>query len=159
MRFLIFYIILTTNVYSNLNGQKTICTIKIADSLVNYSINLIGRPYQWGGKNENGFDCSGFVYNVFGHFNVNTPRSSVDFNNFGFSVLSENCRKGDIILFTGSNMDTSIVGHVGIIISDSPSPIRFIHSSSSKNHSGVTITEFENSNYPKRYIGVRRILY
>jgi peptidoglycan DL-endopeptidase CwlO len=158
MRHLISLSILMTSIFNNLSAQKAFIPDNIADSIVYYAINLVGVPYQWGGNIDQGFDCSGFVSYVFGHFNIDIPRSSFYYYNLGISIPIDSCRKGDLILFSGTNMDTSTVGHAGIIISEYGEPIRFIHSSSSKNHQGVTITEYLNSNYLKRYIGIRRLV-
>jgi cell wall-associated NlpC family hydrolase len=127
-----------------------------ADSIVKYSITLVGKPYVYGGCSEKGFDCSGFVYFVYRHFDIEVPRSAADYAHFGKKIPLDSCAKGDIILFSGTDYNLNVVGHVGIIISGRGEPIRFIHSSSSAKHNGVTITEYRNSGYPKRYIGIRR---
>ncbi len=127
------------------------------DSIVKFAESFVGKPYLYGGCTQKGFDCSGFVYFVYKCFDIEVPRSSADYWTFGNEVAAENCQKGDIILFTGTNYDHSVVGHVGIIISNQGEPIRFIHSSSSKKHRGVTITDYASSSYPKRYMGIRRV--
>ncbi|MBI5539330.1 MAG: C40 family peptidase [Bacteroidia bacterium] len=128
-----------------------------ADSLVNYAKSFLGTPYKWGGSSAGGFDCSGFVSFIFRHFQITTPHGARDYYKLGKSISQDSCKKGDIILFTGTNYSRKSVGHVGIIISDFGEPLKFIHSSSSKNHWGVTITDFSNSAYPKRFMGIRRL--
>jgi len=97
------------------------------------------------------------VYYVYNHFDLEVPRSSADYAKVGMKIRMDAYRKGDIILFTGTNYDHSVVGHVGIIISNQDEPLQFIHSSSSKRHWGVTITDYQNSGYPERLIGIRRL--
>jgi len=128
------------------------------DSLINYAKSYLGKPYKYGSSCEKAFDCSGFVSFVFRHFGISTPNSSKDYYRTGTSILLDSCKKGDIILFTGTNFSRKQVGHVGIIISNQGEPVFFIHSSSSKNHWGVTITDYNNSAYPKRFMGIKRIL-
>lgn len=127
------------------------------DSLVNYAKSFLGTPYKWGGSSKNGFDCSGFVSFIFRHFQITTPHGARDYYKLGKIISQDSCKKGDIILFTGTNYSRKSVGHVGIIISDFGEPLKFIHSSSSKNHWGVTITDYKNSAYPKRFMGIRRL--
>jgi cell wall-associated NlpC family hydrolase len=45
------------------------------DSIVNYGMKFLGTPYVTAGCSKEGFDCSGFVYFVFQHFNIKVPRS------------------------------------------------------------------------------------
>jgi peptidoglycan DL-endopeptidase CwlO len=127
------------------------------DSLVAYAEKFIGVPYKWSGRSPEGFDCSGFVSYVYAHFNITLPRSSVDYKAIGMPVQPDSCRKGDIILFSGTDNNLSRVGHVGIVISNAGKPLQFIHSSSSKNHWGVIISEFKGTGYVDRFVGIRRL--
>ena len=125
------------------------------DEVVNFAQTLIGTPYVYGSTNPRvGFDCSGFITYVFNHFGVSVPRSSIDFTGVGKEVLVANAKRGDLILFTETNPDERLVGHMGIVISNTDS-LRFIHSSSGK-AMGVTITPL-NKNYLRRFMKVIRV--
>jgi cell wall-associated NlpC family hydrolase len=128
-----------------------------ADSLVAYAKTFIGVPYKWSGNTSEGFDCSGFVSFVYAHYNIRLPRSSADYYSIGIPVSTDSCRKGDIILFSGTDNNLSKVGHVGIIISNPGETLYFIHSSSSKKTWGVIISEFKGTRYVDRFIGIRRL--
>ena len=126
------------------------------DEFVAYAKTLLGTPYKYGSANPaGGLDCSGFITYVFGHFNVKTPRTSVDFTNEGQTIQPEEARPGDIVLFTGSDNSTGIVGHMGIIISNK-STMQFIHSASGKNI-GVIINNLTGY-YLTHFVKVIRIL-
>src|SRR5690606_38159444 len=58
----------------------------LRDSIVEYGIELLGTPYLTAGSGKEGFDCSGFVNFVYQHFNINVPRSSAAFENFGKEI-------------------------------------------------------------------------
>lgn len=120
--------------------------------IVEYAQTFIGVPYVWGGSSKNGFDCSGFVYHVFKHFNRAVSRTSKGFENKGTVVQLTESQPGDIILFTGTNASDRTIGHVGIILKNDNGIIDFIHSSSAKKHFGVTITRYNESGYVKRFI-------
>lgn len=129
------------------------------DSIVLFAKQYLGTPYKYGScsVSTGGFDCTGFASFVFAHYGVTIPRSSRDYERIGTTVDTAQAKRGDLILFTGTK-STKGVGHVGIVISNPGEPLRFIHSSSSKNHWGVTITEFPGSAYPKRFVRICRVL-
>lgn len=110
---------------------------------VNHAKTYIGVPYIYGGVDRNkGLDCSGFIYNVFLHFDTQPPRVSKDYTYLGKSIDIHKAKKGDIILFTSpSTHKSGIVGHMGIITETEPK-ILFIHSASGGNK-GVMISEFK----------------
>ena len=143
--------------FSFSKAQTTETIIFDKDSLVNYAKSFIGTPYKWGGSSSAGFDCSGFVSFVFRHFGITLSHGARDYYFIENNVSLDSCRKGDIILFTGTNFSRKSVGHVGIIISNPGEPVVFIHSSSSRKHWGVTITNYYESAYPKRFMGIRRL--
>jgi cell wall-associated NlpC family hydrolase len=127
----------------------------VPDSLADFAETLIGTPYNYGcAKPETGFDCSGFITYVFEHFNLHVPRSSVDFTHRGKEVPDSAARRGDLILFTGTDPNIRVVGHMGIVVSNTDS-LRFIHSTSGKEYS-VTITPL-NEHYRKRFMKVIRV--
>ena len=151
------------NIPSFSNSSKKMKTINVGgtdpEEVVRFAQTLVGTPYVYGSINPNvGFDCSGFITYVFNHFNISVPRSSSEFINVGETVLQSDALPGDLILFTspGSDNATSeIVGHMGLVTSNSDGMISFVHSTSGK-AMGVTITPL-NNHYQKRFLRVCRI--
>lgn len=130
-----------------------------ADSLIAYAQQFQGVKYCYGScVPKTGFDCSGFVYHVFGRFNIKVPRASLEYEKEGRVVKIDSARKGDVIVFTGTNPKDRSPGHVGIIISVSGEGLKFIHSSSGKKANGIITTNYSNSPYyQSRFIKVVRI--
>jgi cell wall-associated NlpC family hydrolase len=127
-----------------------------AGQLVAFAKTLIGTPYKFGcTAPSTGFDCSGFIGYVFHHFNIDVPRSSVEFTNEGRTILLDSAKAGDVILFTGTNSKIRTVGHIGLIVAHDTSGIQFIHSSSGAENS-VIITQL-NEGYMERFVKVVRI--
>ncbi len=129
------------------------------ESIIEFSKKQIGIHYHYAHCNpKEGFDCSGFVFYVFKHFDINVPRASMDYENMGKVIPIDSCRPGDVIVFTGTNEKNRHPGHVGIVLSKEGENIRFIHSSSSKIKSGVKISNFKDSpGYKIRFIKIVRL--
>jgi cell wall-associated NlpC family hydrolase len=142
------------------NHTETILPQSVINSercdLVDFAETLVGIPYKYGCTDPSvGFDCSGFIYYVFNHFNITVPRSSVEYTNLGKEVSIENAKPGDLILFTGTDSTIRVVGHMGIV-TENTDTLHFIHSSSGKIYS-VTITPL-NKYYLSRFIKIIDIL-
>jgi cell wall-associated NlpC family hydrolase len=129
-----------------------------ATELIGFAKTLIGIPYVYGSTDpKTGFDCSGFITYVFRHFNIEVPRSSIDFTDVGKTVTVEHAKQGDFILFTGTNAMETYIGHMGLVVSNDSTGLQFIHATSGK-AMAVTITQF-NEQYKKRFIRVARIFH
>jgi lipoprotein Spr len=125
--------------------------------LVYFACSLAGKPYKFGSSNPNqGFDCSGFVTYVFNHFGIMVPRTSMDFMPVHHEIAIKDAKQGDLILFTGSDSDKRVAGHMGIISSLAGEPLRFMHASSGK-HPGIVETDFPTPYYEARYIKTIRV--
>ena len=142
-------------IYSGSSKINTGNTLSL--DLVAYAKTLIGVPYQYAASDPNvGFDCSGFITNVFNHFNIAVPRSSVDFTNVQHEVPLQQAKPGDLILFTGTDSTIiRVVGHMGIITENMQGNMQFIHSTSGKQY-GVTITPLKKY-YLGRFVKVIRV--
>lgn len=124
--------------------------------LLDYSKSLIGIPYKYGSTDPaEGFDCSGFITNVFNHFNIKVPRSSINFTNVEREIDMNEAKPGDIVLFTGTDPTVRHVGHMGIITENNLGELKFIHSTSGKAN-GVTISAL-NKQYKERYVKIIRV--
>jgi len=156
---ILFFFTFHVNAQDAKNESSEAQKFNLRDSIVIFAEKHVGIPYLYAGITEKGFDCTGFVYFVFNHFGIKTSRSSSGYENAGGVVENKKTQKGDIILFTGTDSEIRKVGHAGIIYSNSDGTIYFIHSSSSKNHYGVTITNFnESTGYQKRFLRIISIL-
>ena len=131
-------------------------TAKVSPStIVDFAKTQLGVPYKFASTDPaQGFDCSGFITYVFKHFNIAVPRSSIDFTHVGKDIPMADAKKGDLILFTGTDSASVVVGHMGIVTENTDS-LRFIHSTSGKKY-GVTITTL-NEYYQKKFVEVIRI--
>lgn len=126
------------------------------DSIVNFAETLLGVPYKYASTDPaEGFDCSGFITYVFAHFKIAVPRSSVDFTNVGTQINLPDAKRGDLILFTGTDSTQRVVGHMGIVTENSDT-LKFIHSTSGRQY-GVTITVL-NDYYKGRFVKVIRYI-
>ena len=124
------------------------------DSLVVFAKKHLGVPYVAAGKSPEGFDCSGFVYYVFHRFNVDVPRSTIDFENFGTDIPIDQVRKGDLILFLSPTRP--VIGHMGIVVRPDGMNSDFIHATSGKQMS-VVVTSLSTPGYTKRFVKAIRV--
>lgn len=152
------FVFLTVSALSQA-GKLEIKEIIHADSLIKFSKQHLGTKYNYANCSpSDGFDCSGFVYFVFSHFNIKVPRSSSDYSHFGKPVPLDSAKIGDVIVFTGTDPKNRRPGHVGIVISKPGEEILFIHSSSDKRNSGIKISNYNASpNYKKRFLKIVRV--
>ena len=126
------------------------------DKLVNYAKKQIGIKYKYAGNSpKTGFDCSGYTQYVFSKFGYNVPRSSSAYAKTGKKINVKDCKKGDILLFTGSNKHKRTTGHLGIVVSNKKGTVKFIHASSSR---GVMISDLSITYFKDRILGARRII-
>jgi cell wall-associated NlpC family hydrolase len=141
--------------HSQNNLADTITLLKKSDSIIVYALKFMGTRYKYGSCSPSAFDCSGFTYYVFNHFDISLPRASYLMAGIGKVVALRECQKGDLIFFKGSDIKSKKIGHVGIVISSPGEPVMFIHASINK---GVTITPLSSAHYKPRFVKVMRIL-
>lgn len=116
--------------------------------IVQMAQQYMGTPYVWGGSRPGGFDCSGFIYYIYGQFGISLPRMSDGQFEMGRAISGDNLFPGDLVFFTTYEPGAS---HVGIYLGGG----RFIHASSAAGE--VTITPLGKSYYQERYLGARRV--
>ena len=118
----------------------------LRDNIVDYATTLLGKPYRNGAKGPDAFDCSGYVYYVYGRFGVPVPVSTEGLSKVGREVSREDIMRGDLAIFR-------IKGdhHVGIMING----LEFIHASKSK---GVMIDSIDAPYWKRNLSHFQRIL-
>ncbi len=127
------------------------------DQIVSYAKKFLGTPYRYAGTTPSGFDCSGFISYVFGNFGFNLVHSSYGMAEFGATVKLADVQAGDLLFFKGSNVNSTRVGHVAMVVEVTPDAIKMIHSSTSR---GVVIENFKTSKYfIARFIKAKRLDY
>ena len=123
---------------------------RLTARVVEVALASIGTPYEWGGSDSNGFDCSGLIRFAYGTVGVGLPRTSAGQLRVGAPVAPEPAllRPGDVLGFAGDGSGKA--DHVGLFIGAD----EFIHSGSS----GVRISTLGNPYWRERLVAVRRPL-
>lgn len=127
----------------------------LRNDILKFSESLLGTPYVYAGTSKKGFDCSGFVYFVYKNFDINVPRSSSQFKNFGKEIPIAEVKKGDILLFLSPTRNT--IGHIGIVSNPNGMESDFIHATSSKKMQ-VVISSLQQKGYTRRFVKAIRVL-
>ncbi|MDB5132750.1 MAG: hypothetical protein JWR02_2499 [Mucilaginibacter sp.] len=142
---------INTELITDINTGKT-----TPSELISFACSLERTPYKYGSIDpKKGFDCSGFITYVFNHFGIPVPRMSIDFTNVHRPIDVNDARPGDLILFTGTDSTSRVVGHMGIVVANPAKGLIFLHSTSGKAY-GVTETPL-NTYYRGRYMKTIRI--
>jgi len=81
---------------------------------------LIGTPYQFGGADAAGFDCSGLAVYAYESVGLDIPRTARDQNQAAQPVAQGELRPGDLVFF---RISARHVNHVGIYAGGG----RFVH--------------------------------
>jgi cell wall-associated NlpC family hydrolase len=128
---------------------------RVTASVVETALGAMGAPYEWGGTDANGFDCSGLIQYAYGQHGIVLPRVSRDQARMGTALDRQAgaLRPGDILGFSADR--TSTITHVGLYVGDG----QFLHSSSS----GVKLSSLQGSDgdsrwWQQRWVVARRIV-
>lgn len=128
---------------------------RLTASVVETALAEMGAPYQWGGTDQNGFDCSGLIQYAYGQHGIVLPRISRDQMRMGSAVdrRADLLRPGDILGFSAER--SSQITHVGLYVGDG----QFIHSASTGVKLSSLLAEDPDSRWWRdRWVSVRRIV-
>jgi cell wall-associated NlpC family hydrolase len=122
----------------------------IAARAVQIALESIGTPYEWGGSDGNGFDCSGLIRFAYGKLGIEMPRQSTAQLRAGRPVdpVRRLLRAGDLLGFSEDRGGKT--GHVGLYVGGG----EFIHSSSR----GVRVSTLGSRYWQDRLVVARRIV-
>lgn len=111
----------------------------------------LGVPYQWGGNDKAGVDCSGFVVGVYkSALRISLPRNSAKQSEYVTIVSPDKLSPGDLVFFDTSRDRAGKVTHVGMYIGNG----EMVHSSSSR---GVIVSCISRDYYAERLISCGRV--
>ena len=115
---------------------------KIAASAQHY----VGIPYRWAGRDESGFDCSGFVDFLYAQQGIELARTSQDL--YGQGSATSDPKPGDLVFFSTYDSGAS---HVGVYLGNN----QFISATSSH---GIKVDSLSDGYWGPRYLGARTVL-
>jgi cell wall-associated NlpC family hydrolase len=115
--------------------------------LISFLENWYGTPYQFGGDNKTGIDCSAFTCLLMDSvYNITLPRTAKNQYNSSQKIRREDLTQGDLVFFN----TTGGISHVGVYLANN----KFVHAAAS---SGVMISDLDEAYFKKRYIGAARV--
>lgn len=119
------------------------------ERIIEVAESYIDTPYRQNGQDASGFDCSGFVFNVYlESIDLRLPRSTRELFEVSRPVNVNDARPGDFVFF--SIKGNTRPDHVGLIVNSQ----EFIHSSKSK---GVTISYLDDKYYRRKFLSARTL--
>jgi cell wall-associated NlpC family hydrolase len=117
-------------------------------ALTRTALSLRGVPYRNGGRDQQGFDCSGFIQYVFAQNGLQLPRDVREQYQLGRRVRSEDIAPGDLLFFATTPRK---VTHVGIAIDAD----QFVHAPSSKGV--VRVERLSQPYWSRRFLAAKRV--
>lgn len=139
------------DIYFNTDRPYFLGTVqKITDKALEYR----GTPYEYGGTDNNGIDCSGLIYNSFQEENVSLPRISRNMAKRGYRLKKNEIETGDLLFFqTGKSSNR--INHVGLVVERDSNAISFIHATTSR---GVIVSTLKTPYWSRHFVKAKRVL-
>ncbi|MGC4878539.1 C40 family peptidase [Micromonospora sp. DT43] len=86
-------------------------------AVISFALAQRRKPYVWGAKGPDSYDCSGLMMAAWARGGVQIPRVTVNQVHTGVAMLSlPAMRPGDLIFIPGSDSTMARPGHVGMYI-------------------------------------------
>ena len=118
------------------------------DRLVSRAMKYLGTPYRYGGTSPStGFDCSGFVYYLYGATFGRSTAHALRHGARGMPVARSDLKRGDLVFFGHRGTFT----HVGIYAGND----RFVHAT--QRGSPVQVTPLDSDYFRDRYMTAVRL--
>lgn len=108
---------------------------------------MVGIPYQYGGNDPRGFDCSGLVFYAYREAGVPVARTSREQLRASLPITVDQALPGDLVFFRTSKR----ASHVGIYLGGQ----RFIHAPSTGR--AVVIENLDDEYFLRHRIQIRRL--
>lgn len=114
-----------------------------------YALEMVGRPYRYGGFTPAGFDCSGLVHYSFARSGVRVPRDTPLLRRIGEDLDFDELARGDLVFFDQEGKKSS---HVGIYLGAGA----FVHAPSSGGR--VRIDRIDSPYWRQHFNEARRLM-
>ena len=108
---------------------------------------LIGTPYQFGGADSQGFDCSGLAVFAYERVGLEIPRTAADQGRTAKPVPKDDLAPGDLVFF---RMGSRRINHVGIYTGAGG----FVHAP--RRGGTVSSASLADPYFRKRFVGAGR---
>jgi len=137
----------------DVDREKSTASPDLAQKIVDYAEKFLGVKYVWGGSTPDGFDCSGFVSYVYGHFGISLERVAANQAKGGAKVDRSGLKPGDLVFFD-TDGGHNYINHVGMYIGNG----NFIQASSAQSAHKVVISGLTEGFYANTFMTARRII-
>jgi cell wall-associated NlpC family hydrolase len=122
----------------------------LRESIVENALGQVGRPYQYGGDDPDGFDCSGLVEYIYSQAGVKVPRDTVHQRDAGTHIGMSDALPGDLLFYRFP--DAGLGLHVAIYLGDG----QMVHSPASGKQ--VSVVRIDQRPWSEWFIGAVRII-
>ena len=88
----------------------------LGNPIINKAFKMLGKPYLWGGRSFQGYDCSGFVQACIKSLGVSFPRDARDQVNSTllYEIDFKDISTGDLLFFEEENLVTHVAINIDI---------------------------------------------